>query len=192
MPCECDQCGEEEYWTTQVQKDDAFAYHGFRTLSETTDLLQEYLQRIKSTSKVLNSVLAAHGETLVKQWRRRTAATRRNILLQAHPDLYPCDNVLIHFRYHNHDWESSRWNSTETANLVRKYRLSLLLPYMNLETLSEDHTKLICLLHHRITHKPADWAIFDSNQLHTAWSWGKFDEPMAPGCVTMHGEHYGR
>lgn len=45
---------------------------------------------------------------------------------------------------------------------ARKYRTVFLLPYIIVDTLSKDSSRLLRLLHYRAGHPPEEWVTFDN------------------------------
>jgi hypothetical protein len=52
-----------------------------------------------------------------------------------------------------------------------KYRTHLLVPYLDFETLTKNSATLFGLIHARVSSLPEDWALYDSEQLRSAWAW---------------------
>lgn len=80
----------------------------------------------------------------------------------------------------------------EEQILLQQHRETFLLPYMNIETLSKDGSRLLRLLFHRVKHLPEEFVTFDNRQLLTGWHIGAFEERFNPGCVIMYGPSLGR
>jgi hypothetical protein len=74
---------------------------------------------------------------------------------------------------------------------MRSFRTLALLPYMNLEVLTEDPARLLGLLYNRTRYSPEDWAPYDSSKLKPCWGTGAFGIVFNPNCVILHGAKYG-
>ena len=73
----------------------------------------------------------------------------------------------------------------------RAYRKAYLVQYLNLATLSDEPTRLIRLMHHRIFWYPKDWLAYDNAQIQLVWHQGRVEERRANGCIMMTGHEYG-
>ena len=98
-----------------------------------------------------------------------TASERQAVLLQVDKEFYP------------HQWGEpllsieSEETQTQIGLLIRKSRAFALMPYLNLETLSEDPARLLSLLQLRTQHSPEDWAPYDSHKLQRGWDGGFYN-----------------
>lgn len=70
-------------------------------------------------------------------------------------------------------------------------REAQLLTYLSREMLRNDKSKLLSLMHRRITHSLVEWFSFDSHQLRTGWFTGAFETTFAQCGIITHGERYG-
>lgn len=71
------------------------------------------------------------------------------------------------------------------------FRDTWLLPYLDIETLAEEPSRLLNLLYYRIKHTPAEWAAFDNSQLVLAEHWGILVAEFNKHCVVMRDSNYG-
>ncbi|KAI6893846.1 hypothetical protein KC334_g12528 [Hortaea werneckii] len=79
----------------------------------------------------------------------------------------------------------------ELAARDEKFRNGYMVPYLNLETLMDDRSKILSLLHYRSTYKLEDWVMFDSAQAKRAVEGGNLSREYNENCVIMFGERYG-
>ncbi|KAI4177545.1 MAG: hypothetical protein LQ346_007672 [Caloplaca aetnensis] len=145
-------------------------------------LASVYTSSIFTDLKQLRSHVQLSGHLILKRWRRRTPAKRKQLLKQVDPDLYPTDFPLM-------DLATQRvCTSVEEQS---KYRYAYLAPYLNLECLSDDSANLIKLLHHRASSRPEDWVAFDDSVIKSAFDQKAIRVMFADGCITMSGPQFG-
>lgn len=123
-----------------------------------------------------------YGDTILKRWQRRSAKQREGLLLQAMPDMYPHKWLLAFIVY-----EFQR----NIKKQEQQEKHLLLLPYVELPTLSQEPVKLLALMQWRAHANPADWVMLDSYHISEA-----FNQHLGPSnnphCVVMYGKNYGR
>ena len=74
----------------------------------------------------------------------------------------------------------------------RKVPDCFLLPYINMEVLKGDPSKLLALLYNRLKHSPATWARHDYSLLQKDWDIGSFESIYNKNCIIMYGDNYGQ
>ncbi|KAL8897279.1 MAG: hypothetical protein Q9207_007290 [Kuettlingeria erythrocarpa] len=145
-------------------------------------LASVYTASIFTDLKQLRSHVQFSGNLILKRWRRRTPAKRKQLLTQVDPDLYPTDLPLM-------DLGTQR--ICKSVEEQSKYRYAYLVPYLNLECLSPDSSNLIKLLHHRASSRLEDWVAFDDSVVKSAWDQKAIRVMIAEGCITMSGPQFG-
>ncbi|MCJ1238935.1 hypothetical protein MMC14_006927 [Varicellaria rhodocarpa] len=181
-PCACVLC-KQQYRSREEQiQFSSYLYVGFHEDKEAASIAGAFAQTIAENLAAVRTILKIHSQLVSKRWRKRPTAKRKALLLRVNPDIYPQQHAFIRL-------------ATEFPGepiLARKYRKDLLLPYVNLETLSADANTVLKLLRVRTAYEPAEWVSFDNKQLLPAWEWGALEEKYAFGCVTLHGDEYGK
>lgn len=74
---------------------------------------------------------------------------------------------------------------------VRKHANIFLLPYMSLENLKEDPSRLLKLLELWTKHSPADLTVADNRRLTFGWTTGALEFNFDGCAIVMHGSRYG-
>jgi hypothetical protein len=86
--------------------------------------------------------------------------------------------------------------SLSDANLrdqtLASHRDSWFLPYLDVETLSEDPTLLLSLLHHRSSNEPEKWLTFDNANIVLVEHFAIMSNTFNRNCVVMRGPDYGK
>lgn len=180
IPCDCLDCA-EQYRSVDEQGGDVHCLYA----DEVSDTTAARLAGQPSTAifddlKVTRSAITSHGELINKRWQKKSNTKRKSFLKELRPDMIESENVFMDVI-----------NECPDAMSTRKYRQALLLPYLNVNSLSKDGSRMLRLVHHRIRHHPEDWVPFDNRQLLPGWHAGTFEEKFNSGCVTMFGEAYG-
>jgi hypothetical protein len=86
--------------------------------------------------------------------------------------------------------------SLSDANLrdetLASYRDSWFLPYLDIETLSEDPTLFLSMLHHRTSNEPEKWLTFDNANIVLVEHFSIMSSTFNRNCVVMQGTDYGK
>ncbi|KAI7349555.1 hypothetical protein KC354_g13173 [Hortaea werneckii] len=146
--------------------------------------------------------LQQYGDAVKKKWEKLARERRRALILAAQPSLYqdkwPELRSMFgydHKAFGNHEevWVDVRDTKKlqELAARGEKFRNGYMVPYLNLETLMDDRSKILSLLHYRSTYKLEDWVMFDSAQAKRAVEGGNLSREYNENCVIMFGERYG-
>ena len=62
--------------------------------------------------------------------------------------------------------------SEDAVQLRRNHRNLFLLPYMTIDTLIKDASRVLRLLHYRLFHIPKEWVSSDKIQILAGWKGG--------------------
>lgn len=104
---------------------------------------REHLESLRTFTENNVTQLRTHidqfGDTIFRKWQKWNAKQRAAHLLKAMPCMYRHNGGIL--READHE----RWYDRQFRNLY-------LLPWMNVEVLSEKPTRLACLLHARTTY----------------------------------------
>ncbi|KAL8864826.1 MAG: hypothetical protein Q9174_007205, partial [Haloplaca sp. 1 TL-2023] len=138
----------------------------------------EHLQAAKSA-------VDSHGEAIQKRWLKKGKFKRGALLRDLRPQMLENEDKMLDIVIQLKR-DGNRDNPKE-----ERYREPLLLPYINIETLSKDGTKILRLLKNRTSHWPGDFVPFDYMQILTGWCAGAFKEQTSLGVIRMYGTQYG-
>ena len=176
-PCECHHCL-LQYRTPDQQNYIQFLYLGH--VHDAASIAEEYIQSIESDRAFLQRQISESGLSILNRW-RAGVGRRKALLEKAQPDLYPKRNPHIDIP-----------SRVKQLGHQRVYRMGYMLPYLNVDDLSRDPTKLLGLLLHRTKGRPEDWVPFDNAMLWSGWKQCALSEKSADGCITMHGDQFGK
>ena len=145
--------------------------------------------------------LAARGDVLLARWQKKDVMEREAVLLRAMPNMYPHKNpeqelYLQIDRTFGPGKFASMEGKTEAEvtyfkNKAEGRQYALLLPYLNVETLKGDPSKLLCLLHQRSSNSLEAWVAFDAAQMKVGVENSDLSNHYNENCVIMYGECYG-
>ncbi|KAL8692228.1 MAG: hypothetical protein Q9218_002704 [Villophora microphyllina] len=180
--CACEPC-EDQYVSVknQTQGRPEFLYYCPITDAAAATLARQLRENIFDNLDLTRSQMDQRGNLIQERWLRKSNTKRRTFLKRLRPTMIESENAVMDIIY----------SLAESAMSTREHRESLLLPYLNVDTLARDGLRLLRLLHYRTSHHPEVWAHYDSSQLQAGWSHGSFAERGIPGCITMHGKSYG-
>ena len=160
--CDCRWCLKYQYHSLAAQISvERLRYAGSLKAAQVVATARSYKEKTLKNIETLQQLLLVNGDTILSRWRSFTVEQRRECVQLSCKNLYPDENfrLLVH-------------GSVPLASL-RANGTVLLLPYLNLASLSLDWTHLIGLLHYRSKFHPEHWVVFDSEQLdlvRTFWS----------------------
>lgn len=163
----------------------------------------EILQLKNTTDQNLDRVrtlLDKHGDVMAKLWLKKTDVQRRSIAQNAMPDMYPHRGFPLDEAHAVHrptpgGTISDTMKDRRLANLrtsMEKYRKSLLVPYLDLDSLSQNPGELLAVLCRRTESPPSLWALFDNSQITFHFRERLIGTSYNPHCVVMHGRRYGQ
>lgn len=176
-PCECYRCL-RQYRTLDQQ--DLIPFHYLGRVRDPASLARDYTESIESDRAFLLQKISESGVSILNRW-RAGVGKRKAFLEKAKPDLYQNRNPLIDIP-----------SRVEQLREQREQRMGYMLPYLNVDDLSTDPTKLIGLLLHRTICLPEEWVPFDHAMLLSGWKQCTLSEKSAEGCVIMHGDQFGK
>ena len=146
---------------------------------------QQLCREMGQYLEAAKSAVCLHGDAIQRRWLKKGSFKRGAILRDLRPKMLESEDKMMDIVI-----QVSRDRNRERPKEER-YREPLLLPYVNVETLSKDGTKMLRLLQNRTTHWPAEFVSFDYMQILTGWCAGAFKEQTSLGVITMHGTEYG-
>ncbi|KAF7189785.1 hypothetical protein HII31_08892 [Pseudocercospora fuligena] len=153
----------------------------------TDDEAREELKMLRASTEANLSYVRArlkdYGDAIMKRWLKRGSKKRESLLVKAMPDVYRHKTSFVHEMIKG---------LKSPEDLKRCSRKVHLLPYLNIESLSENPNELLALLHYRTQSSAAQWAAFDSHQLFYYFHSGMCEVSYNPHCVTMYGDSYGQ
>ncbi|KAF6227588.1 hypothetical protein HO173_012117 [Letharia columbiana] len=176
-PCECSHCL-RQYRTLDQQDLIPFVYLGH--VKDAVSLAKSYSRSIEVDRAFLRRKISESGLSILNRW-RAGVGKRKAFLEKAKPDLYRNRNPLVDIP-----------SRVEQLRHQREYRMGYMLPYLNVDDLSGDPTKLLGLLTHRTNCLPEEWVPFDYAMLWSGWKQCTLAEKSADGCIVMHGDQFGQ
>lgn len=179
--CECGVCC-KQYRSVADQDYEQCNYLRHLDSKTASSNAETYAKSILKDVEFLRYCVNTFGDTILKRWRRRMPSKRKELLIQVDSTIYPTNAPLI-------DLATSRVRKPLTDQ--HQYRHAYLLPFLNLQSLSQDWGNLVNLLHYRTAYHPDSWVIYDSTQVQAAWDQLAITETYADGCIVLHGSEYG-
>lgn len=181
LPCDCLECA-QQYRSVKEQRDEIHClYAGHMTGPETASLSHQFCTRLFKDLLLARSILQSYGELVHKRWLKKSYWQRKAFLKRIRPEMHERQNAFLDIQCTN----------SIDAMTTRKHRDTFLLPYLTTDTLSSDGSRLLRLLHHRVSHAPEEFVPFDNRQLLAGWLAGTFEEKFNGGCIIMCGKWYG-
>jgi hypothetical protein len=172
-------------------------------------LISSLVASVQSDLSYLLRCLSEHGDLIVARWRKKTR-TKRAQFLEDNTDLFDKKWAPIHlldlisppqfgstgsrvFKSPRDDIKSSTVAAaSHERSVTHKYEHTWILPYLNVETLAEDPSLLLRLLHLRTSEGVGGWRMFDKSQLHFVEELSIITPLFNKSCVVMQGPQLGK
>jgi hypothetical protein len=155
-PCSCLDCPEcsKQYRTFEEQKEDvALTYEECVSSSKAAEIAINFARQIEKDREYISTQIAIKGVGIVKKWKGKSIKSRELLLRKTNPAMYDknwCEGHFVYeFRY-SHYGVQMRMDQ-------EKYRNICLLPYINVESLKANPSRLMRLLYNRTKYSPEDW-----------------------------------
>lgn len=181
-PCPCEECS-EQYIPPKKQQVGLPHWFYTGTLDDVwADLLaRKFCLEIFEHLHLVRNTVLSHGRLVQRRWLKKSNTKRKSFLKQLRPEMIENEKAVLDM---NNEFLMD-------PTLSQNHRKTFMLPYLNIETLSKDGSRMLRLVHYRVSHHPADWAPFDNQQLLSGWFLGAFTEEFNSGCMTISREEYG-
>ncbi|TVY82189.1 hypothetical protein LSUE1_G002221 [Lachnellula suecica] len=179
---ECVDCG-SQYRSIQSQGARQLVYGDVYSEAEAREICALYAKDIREDLEFLRSKISSHGNTIINRWKKKSRDKRSTDLQKAYPQIFPQQWTAPRIQYEH---GNATWRERP------EFHQALLLPFLNLEVLTDDPFKLLSLLHYRTKFEPQDWVSFDLRQTTSSWESGGVRVDFADCCVVLHGANYGK
>jgi hypothetical protein len=166
----------------------ALTYEECVSTSKAAEIAVDLARQIEKDREYISTQLAIKGVGMVKKWKGKSIKSRELLLRKTNPTMHDKNWCEGYFTY---EFRYTRYGK-EMRKDQEKYQNICLLPYINVESLKENPSRLTRLLYNRTKYPPEDWVSFDSRMLNFAWTVGCFDLKFNKSCVVMHGAKYGQ
>jgi hypothetical protein len=177
---------------------------------------------IKTDLAFLRDTLAKHADFIVSRWKKKSREKRFNFLTEhtslfdkKWAAIYLLDRVGVEDREYAGERNIPRVRTIRSqagdyqigvemhtpeslshANIrdetLASYKDSWFFPYLDAETLSEDATLFLSLLHHRTVNEPEKWLTFDNSNLVLVEHFAIMSTAFNPHSVVAQGSDYGK
>ena len=182
LPCECRTCTEQYYIVPGQKQRVEFRYTGELSVSAVAALSRTFCTSIFEDLQAIRLKVYSHGSIIQKRWKKKSNTKRKAFLKRLRPNMYDNEDAFLDVVLHE----------CENPIAARKYRTVCLLPYISVDTLSKDSSRLLRLLHYRASHLPDEWVTFDNRQIIAGWAEGVLEQQFNSGCICMYGKSYGQ
>ncbi|KAI0808680.1 hypothetical protein GGR55DRAFT_180431 [Xylaria sp. FL0064] len=149
--------------------------------SEASTVISGHLSTIREATDVLARKLGTHADLFMSRWKKLNQTKRVKLLRSIAPHM-----ALNPRHYFEGDVEQY---DVSLGNMMR--HRTLLLPWMDIETLKSHPHILFALLHYRTQYPPQAWAAFNIKQLDFGWKRAHFQVHFSRTWVLVHGPRYG-
>lgn len=167
---DCSVCS-GHYLDVSAQHDGTHCYVCSVEDSDAERMLREYRKNTNENLEDVKDLLVSHGDEILAQWKKYTREKRARVIRAAGAST-PFTWVIP---------EPGTWK--ESQNMVAKW--------LDLDSLAQDHTKLLSLLYLRTVYEPHSWAPFDTRSSYLCFATSGGVHLHNAKSVVMHGKCYG-
>jgi hypothetical protein len=202
--CHCKICG-GQYFPASI----------YVTDQEARQLASSLVVDARQDLEFLRQILTDHADFLVTRWKKKSRE-KRSTFLSENVDVFNKRFAAIHLLHmrsspencdfnaelmrslqgiedpEHKEWFSRALHDSRIAKMTSSYQDTWLLPYLDSDMLSEDPSLLLALLHHRTTHEPEDWILFDDMNCDLAERFGIVTQTFNAHCVVLQGPEFGK
>lgn len=139
--------------------------------------LRNLVQNIEADRQQLIATVGWSGDTIIKRWKKKSKEQKTATLRKGGEQI--AQKAVL-----------TRLVEILGPLHVQKEPNAILLPWLNVESLLEDPSRLFSLIQHRAFHHPSSWMLFDSSQLDQAHLYG-IELELNSKAVMMTEEKYG-
>ncbi|KAF7945162.1 hypothetical protein EAE96_009941 [Botrytis aclada] len=192
-PCECSECV-QQFLSREAQKHQMMTYSFALSDVEARQKAAGFATEISKNLIYLRQQCQNNGDSIFKRWNKKSRNKREALLRDIDPNLYPHQWPLVHL---NEAFQATlppdKWISAELtlSRYLRGYRNACLLPYINLEGLTENPAMFLSLLQNRTQYSPEQWAPYDNSILDKHWDLGSLALDYNSHSIILAGSAYG-
>lgn len=178
--------------------------------TEAAQITADYVKSINADRDAIRARLDLDADLLLKRWLRKSVDKRATVVRTAMPDVLARRFQTARLFYEQRRVAKGYWSTLDKKKRSRGFdqymteglqafkihndahRKQHLLPFIDIESLSQDHMSLLALLHYRSDSDITDWVMHDFEQLRIGFNWTFGPPSFNPHCVIMYGIHFGR
>ncbi|KAK3629815.1 hypothetical protein LTR56_017828 [Elasticomyces elasticus] len=175
----CETCDQHYRPVTWQEASKIFQYHECITDDWAVYKIRDLMQSAQTDLKHVASRLELHGNAIIKRWRKKSVEKRVGLLRAVMPDMPEAAISLL--------YQQKRLTGEDRTLFHELW----LLPYLDLQSLSEHPTRLLSMLHYRTRHKAEEWFRHDAHQLLLPFTDGSLHIAYNPHAVVARGERFG-
>ncbi|KAK5717500.1 hypothetical protein LTR17_016034 [Elasticomyces elasticus] len=161
-------------------------YDGYCSDAEAAKIIADHKNDTMAKLAEARQLLQDHGDTIKKRFEKRSPEKRGDLIRAAMPDMYPTKWLEAYYVF---DEFAEQKAGPQYRHLERVSRRKCwLLPYLNIETLINDPTKLLALLHLRANYSLEEFLMYDVERTKMGFEDHKLKIVYNPHAVVMCSE----
>ncbi|KAK4894063.1 hypothetical protein LTR27_007647 [Elasticomyces elasticus] len=190
FPCDqdCRVCS-SQYRSPELQITDRGRYEHEYSDDKAREIIKEHVDGITENLSAVRQCLPEHGDAFAQRWNKKSISGRAALIQQAAPDMLGADWLEVKLAFEEEYGAKTAKHGRHMQSTAR--RTFWLLPYLTVDMLSKDPTKLIALLNVRISESLDQLLAFDLERTTAAFN-GHFVKINHNGmCVRMFDSQLG-
>ncbi|KAK3070961.1 hypothetical protein LTR53_009521 [Teratosphaeriaceae sp. CCFEE 6253] len=173
----------QQYREKRLQQDKWAAYDVCLTDEDANNDISAKISHARASFRHVTERLESSGNTIMKRWTEMSVSKRAAMLKVALPYVQNRPWAAASLLYKQANGNGYTWKCRHTE---------WLLPYLDLQSLSDTPWRLLALLHHRTQHSIEEWFMLDTQQLRVPFAQGTLRLAYNPHCVVTHGDRFGQ
>ncbi|TKA79371.1 hypothetical protein B0A55_02830 [Friedmanniomyces simplex] len=172
----------QHYRPTDWQQCDWLRYASVWDDDQAVKAILSASEKAKVCFDQVAGVLKRSGNSIARRWKKKSVSARAALLREATLELEDQPRAAQGLIYQPEQEDVATW---------KRNHESWLLPYLDIDGLSRNPSRLLLLLHYRTHHTLQDWFAHDCLHLKCAFSEGLVMIAYNPHCVVVHENRYG-
>ncbi|KAK3637904.1 hypothetical protein LTR22_018042 [Elasticomyces elasticus] len=190
FPCDqdCRVCS-SQYRSPELQITNSGRYEHEYSDDKAREVIKEHVDGITENVSAVRQRPLEHGDAFAQRWNKKSISGRAALIQQAAPDMLGADWLEAKLAFEEEYGAKTAEHGRHMQSTAR--RTFWLLPYLTVDMLSKDPTKLIALLNVRNSEPPDQLLAFDLERTTAAFN-GHFVKINHNGmCVRMFDSQLG-
>lgn len=160
------------------------------TLEQVEKDIGDLAHQITSLQSFLATMIAKHGNDILRSWRKMSQVARQRILEHVCPKMFPYCWLPAHAYAHSKQLDEFS-KSIQEHSVEASLPMVFLSPWLDMPSLKTEPDKLLALIHYRSSFHPSAWVPHDFSQTGFLWRLGHFRITWSPKCVWVTSARFG-
>lgn len=153
--------------------------------------IKDLIRTVEGDHAYIRTKIDTHGNAIPKRWQKKTGSEGKQIVLTAMPTIFASRHsdqecLFEHIEYFDRLMHGSIEKEIPKHPHVKRGEGPFLIPFLNAETLSEDKTRLLALMHYLAETHLSAWIAFDRDAIKDEFHSCSVSVAYNPHCVSIN------